>query len=75
MKKFLFVIATFTLVSFSSCKKDWTCNCTEVGAATGTAPVVTYPINGQTKSQATSACNTQAATLNASGGASVSCSI
>jgi hypothetical protein len=64
MKNILYSAALVTLVVFSSCKKDYTCECTSkdnTGASYGTSSVTIH----STKKDAESACS---ATSSASAG-------
>ena len=73
MKKvFIFSMTLFLAASVSSCKKDYTCTCSDAGT-----PIGTYPINNSTKSSATSNCNTEATNLNnaAGGGTAITCNL
>ena len=50
----LFVVGL--VVALSSCKKDWTCECTMTDSATSTSTTTSYNINDVTKGDAESAC-------------------
>lgn len=61
MKK-LFLISALALLGFSSCKKDWECECTitidatSLGGTKSTTTLTTLPINSETKSKAKDIC-------------------
>lgn len=68
MKKLLklTVIATFGVVALTSCKKDWTCDCTASGAdatevnAVLNDPTATYTVYSDlSKSEAKSKCDSE----------------
>ncbi len=75
MKKLLPVaIISVAGMLFTSCKKDYTCTCTETitsSTMNGTT-TVTFPLGKQTKSKATSMCNDEQTTANTSVGNSAS---
>jgi hypothetical protein len=58
MKKFIFPLAVITL-TLVSCKKDYSCTCTETDVYNGETDVSTYSykVEGATKKQAQAACN------------------
>ena len=58
--KILFVLLSLSmLVTFPSCKKDWTCTCTCTGSCCNppTGTPTTFTIKAATEGQATSTCN------------------
>ncbi|MNU69524.1 hypothetical protein D3C71_589100 [compost metagenome] len=54
MKKFVLFVAAAATLGLTSCKKDWTCECTFDGETTST------PINGKTKKDAEAQCEGKA---------------
>lgn len=54
MKKVIFFGAV-ALMGLSSCKKDWTCECTYTISSVSTK--YAYPLTNQTKSSATTNCD------------------
>jgi len=58
MKKIIFPLALLTL-TLASCKKDYSCSCTDTDVYNGQTDVTTYTykVEGATKRQAQSACN------------------
>jgi hypothetical protein len=54
MKKSLLIAVALISITFTSCKKDWTCSCTDPEDGT----VVDIPITNQTKPLAKTACST-----------------
>jgi hypothetical protein len=58
MKKIIFPIALLTL-TLASCKKDYSCSCTDTDIYDGETDVYTYTykVEGATKVQAQAACN------------------
>lgn len=64
-----FVAAAVAMISLSSCKKDYECNCTVDGMT-----IPTISINDAKKDDAQTTCD-QAETTYASGGASASCAL
>lgn len=63
MKKLVLAVAALGLVSLTSCKKDYKCECSG-----GSAPAISYPFNKMKKSDAQSACDTYNATFKIAGG-------
>ena len=61
MKKSLFIIALGMIV-FSSCKKEYTCECKTNG---GSSPIVTQEKIKDSKKKATSTCEAKNAVTNA----------
>lgn len=53
MKKALFIAVALFTIGFTSCKKDWTCTCTDPD---GTS--VDIPLTNTTKPLAKTACST-----------------
>ena len=68
MKKVTLLAVVIIAASFASCKKDYTCECTQNGVVIGT---IKYK---DTKKKAKDACSASNSTY-ASYGANVSCSI
>ncbi|MBS1686690.1 MAG: hypothetical protein JSS76_18265 [Bacteroidetes bacterium] len=68
MKKFIFAAAVLGVFTLSSCKKDYTCECTY--SVAGMSQTVSTTVHG-TKSDAQAACNNVAT----AGGSSYSCSL
>lgn len=58
MKKIIFPLAVVAL-ALVSCKKDYSCSCTETESFNGASDVSTYnyKVEGATKKQAQAACN------------------
>lgn len=58
MKKIIFALPVFLMV-LASCKKDYSCSCTDTDTYNGTTEVTTYSykVEGATKKQAQAACN------------------
>lgn len=48
---------------FSSCKKDWTCECTTTDSAGGATSTISYTLNDVTKKDAQSACDVYSITV------------
>ena len=71
MKKNLFALAAFAVLSFSSCKKDWTCHCTYTDPFSGSGATIDYAIKNSTQSDAKNSCNNYATV----GGVSWSCGL
>ncbi|MBA2407352.1 MAG: hypothetical protein H0V65_05105 [Chitinophagales bacterium] len=69
MKKLFFIASVTLAVGFTSCKKDYTCTCTENGTNVG---VVGIP--NSSKSDAQTLCDNEQTTLNGLG-ASASCTL
>ncbi|GAB4303006.1 MAG: hypothetical protein Kow0068_25480 [Marinilabiliales bacterium] len=58
MKKVLGIVLFLGIIAvFTSCKKDWTCECTLTDSATNTTTTTTYTINDATKSDAQTSCD------------------
>jgi branched-subunit amino acid transport protein AzlD len=70
MKK-LFPIMAIAVVGilFTSCKKDYTCTCTETdnSSTPATTATVTFSLGKQTKSKATDMCNAEQTTVTGGG--------
>lgn len=58
MKKYIF-ISILAVVSLASCKKDYSCTCTQTYTQDGQVDtyILTSSIAGATKAEATAACN------------------
>lgn len=58
MKKLIFALPVFLLV-LASCKKDYSCSCTDTDTVDGETETTlyTYKVEGATKKQAQAACN------------------
>lgn len=56
MKKALLIAVALVSLGLTSCKKDWTCTCTDRQDGT----VEEYPINGYKRPLATTACKAYA---------------
>jgi hypothetical protein len=58
MKKIIFVLP-LTLLALASCKKDYSCSCTDTDIYNGETEVTaySYKVEGATKKQAQAACN------------------
>jgi hypothetical protein len=54
MKKVM-IFGAIALFGLSSCKKDWTCNCTIKSGSVATK--ISYPLTNQTKSSASTNCD------------------
>jgi hypothetical protein len=67
MKKSALSLAVLCALAMSSCKKDWTCTCSLNGTAYGS-----YTITNETKSDATTSCNSHNTTV---GTTSVTCTL
>lgn len=52
MKKTLLIAIALISIGFTSCKKDWTCSCTDSSGET-----FEYQINNSRKPEASTACN------------------
>ena len=72
-KKLLFVAAAIAVLSFSSCKKDYVCEC-DVTAFGFTVPGSTEDINGERENDAQEICDDKEDELSTSE-ASVSCEL
>jgi hypothetical protein len=58
MKKItLLAAAAFIAISFTSCKKDYTCTCTVPAQGSSPAETYTYQLKDVKKKDAKSACN------------------
>lgn len=53
MKKLLFIALAFFAIGFTSCKKDWTCECKDPTSG----EVFSYQINDARKPEASLACD------------------
>ena len=65
MRKFIFAAAVLGAMTLSSCKKDYTCECTSNGSV-----IYSGTVHG-TKSDAQAACNA----AGSAGGTSISCTL
>lgn len=76
MKKMIPVaaVAVFALM-FTSCKKDYKCNCTITVTSSGVVSSESLPIQKSTKKDAKSACNAAEATWTVAGATTASCSL
>lgn len=59
MKKFVLFVAAAATLGLTSCKKDWSCDCTVPDGNGGTTTQST-PINGKTKKDAEAQCEGKA---------------
>ncbi len=68
MKKLL-LLAPVALLALASCKKDYSCNCTDTTSYDGITEidVYTYSIEGASKDQAVAACNEATITYSEAG--------
>lgn len=72
MKKLTLLAVAFVAISFASCKKDYTCTCTNTTAgATGVTPQVTKII-GVSKKAAQANCVSSSTTNTDASGSSIS---
>jgi hypothetical protein len=75
MKKFILsAVAVSFMFLGTSCKKNYTCECTTSDSVNGTTTTSSFVIN-DTKKNAEEGCNVQATTLAGPASSSVSCSI
>lgn len=58
MKKYI-LLSALTLLTLASCKKDYSCTCTQTWTESGDVEtqIYTKSISGATKAEATAACN------------------
>lgn len=76
MKKMIPVAAVAVLaLMFTSCKKDYKCNCTIVDASGAPLPGITYGIQKSSKKDAKSSCDAAQTTYTVAGASTASCSI
>ena len=59
MKKFVLFVAAAATLGLTSCKKDWTCDCSYSDGEGGTV-TTSEPINGKTKKDAEALCEGKA---------------
>jgi hypothetical protein len=59
MKKFVLFVAAAATLGLTSCKKDWSCDCTYTDG-NGATQTTKTPINGKTKKDAEAQCEGKA---------------
>lgn len=72
MKKIAFVALAIFALTFTSCKRDWTCTCTATGG--GVTSSASTTINA-TKKDAEDACNAQQTTVSGTVSVTATCEL